>query len=240
MSGLIDLAAAILSSSERQIEISAQNISNLSTPGYKRGLSFSTLIEDKSALIGRGIDPNHNTNRSTDFAPGRLVETGNALDIALVGNGFLQFRSGDELVYARGGQLARTADGYLANSEGMILQQAGGGDLVVTGDALVLSENGSVFEDGIPTAAIAIFEPSQSELLTARGGSAFSAPQTAMVETGETMIRSGMIEQSNVVLSDEMIGMMSANRRAESGARIVQFYDQLMGQAITTFSRSGR
>jgi flagellar basal-body rod protein FlgG len=49
-----------------------------------------------------------------------------------------------------------------------------------------------------------------------------------------------MVEASNVSLGDEMVGMMQALRQAESGARLVQVYDDLMGRAITSFGQSGR
>jgi flagellar basal-body rod protein FlgG len=49
-----------------------------------------------------------------------------------------------------------------------------------------------------------------------------------------------MIEASNVSLGDEMVAMMTALRQAESGARLAQLYDDLMGRAITTLGESKR
>ena len=49
-----------------------------------------------------------------------------------------------------------------------------------------------------------------------------------------------MLESSNVVLSDEMVALMANTRQAEGGAQLVRLYDQLIGQAITTFARAGR
>ncbi len=49
-----------------------------------------------------------------------------------------------------------------------------------------------------------------------------------------------MLESSNVSLGDEMIGMMGALRSADTGARLVQVYDDLMGKAISAFGQSAR
>ena len=46
-------------------------------------------------------------------------------------------------------------------------------------------------------------------------------------------IRSRGFSAESVMLSDELVSLMSA----ESGAQIVQMYDQLIGQAVTTLDR---
>ena len=71
------------------------------------------------------------------------------------------------------------------------------------------------------------------------GGSLFRIPDGAAREAAGSTLRQGFLEQANVTTSDEMISMMAAIRQAESGSRLVRTYDQLIGQAITTFSRRG-
>ena len=97
-----------------------------------------------------------------------------------------------------------------------------------------------MIENGLPVAMIGLFEPISPSTLAALGGGLFRAPEAAMQAAATSVIHQGQLESANVVMSDEMIAMMAASRQAEGGARLVQFYDQLIGQAITTFSRSGK
>lgn len=237
MPGLIESASAILASSERRVEAASLNVSNASTAGYKKRVAFAQALErTDGAAPGGKVE----TGFLTDFGQGRLKETGNPLDLAIYGPGLFQLRDGQDLVYSRGGSFSRGEGGAVVDSSGRVLQQAGGGDLVLDGGAAEILGDGTVLQDGLPVAAIGLFEAGDGAGLGALGGSLFGAPAASMREAGGSVIRQGQLESSNVVMSDEMIAMMAAVRQAESGARLVQFYDQLIGQAVTTFSRSGR
>jgi flagellar basal-body rod protein FlgG len=61
-----------------------------------------------------------------------------------------------------------------------------------------------------------------------------------MEEATSVRLRQGMVEGSNVSLGSEMVTMMTAVREAESGARLLQVYDDLIGRAITTFGQGVR
>jgi hypothetical protein len=61
----------------------------------------------------------------------------------------------------------------------------------------------------------------------------------AMPEALGSELRQGMLERSNVTLSDEMVEMMRAQRQVESGAQLVRAFDRLLNQAVSTFSRGG-
>ncbi|WCM29993.1 hypothetical protein NDN01_25485 [Sphingomonas sp. QA11] len=71
-------------------------------------------------------------------------------------------------------------------------------------------------------------------------GSLFRLGTGEAEEVADPLVRQGMTEASNVSVGDEMVTMMAALRQAESGARLVQTYDDLLGRAITTFGQSGR
>ncbi|HTN14566.1 MAG TPA: flagellar hook basal-body protein [Sphingomonadaceae bacterium] len=236
MPSLVDSAAAILASAERRLEASAQNVANASTPGFKRQASFAEALG-----TAEGADSRLPAQKSfVDFTQGRLAETGSAFDLAVHGPGLLRLRDGDGFVYTRGGSFALGADGVLADAAGRVVQQAGGGDLALGSPDVEVLADGTVLEDRLPAARIGLYEASDPAVLTALGGTGFSAPEAAMMEAEGSQIRQGFLEKSNVTMSDEMVATMAALRQAEGGGRVVQFYDELIGQAITTFSRSGR
>jgi flagellar basal-body rod protein FlgG len=228
MSGLVESATAIMSVSERQLEIVSQNISNASTAGYKRVQGFADV------LAARAADAGPLASR-TDLAQGGMQSTGNPLDLAISGAGFFLLRDGDSMIYSRQGQFRRSEDGTVVNALGHVLQQAGGGDLVLTGGAVQIVEDGTVLDAGQPVARIGLFAPRDAAALEVHGGSRFTAAEGVMEEAPAAILRQGMIETSNVQMGEEMVTMMAAMRSAETGSRLVQIYDDLIGRAITSF-----
>ncbi|KRC78095.1 hypothetical protein ASE13_17240 [Sphingomonas sp. Root241] len=168
-----------------------------------------------------------------DFMQGKLISSKNPLDLAVNGDGFFQVRAGDQLLYTRQGQFQLAENGAVVSSQGYVLQQAGGGDLVLDNAAVTILDDGAVLDDGRPVARIGLSAPAAGATLTALGESHFAAGGT-MEEVADPSIRQGMLESSNVAMGDEMVTMMAAMRQAESGARLVQVYDELMGRALTT------
>lgn len=231
MPDLIESARAILVSSELRARSSAQDIANSSTAAYKQQISFAQILEqgERDGLPA--------TRFVSQFAQGRLTHTGRDFDLAIVGPGLLQMRDGETLVYSRGGSFVRGPDGVIADAQGRVLQTASGGDLAAVGERIEILSDGTVLADGMPAGAVGIFEASAPETIEALGGSLYRAPPGAIVEAEASSLRQGYLESANVVLSDELVAMMAASRQAESGARISRVYDQLIGQAITTFGR---
>lgn len=234
--GLIESAGAILANGERRLESISQNISNASTPGFKRQIAFSQMV-DGSNGVGDYRAP---LTLSLDPSPGKLVESGNALDLAIAGAGMFMVRNGDQFDYIRSGQFSRSAEGAVIDANGRYLQQAGGGDLVLDAGKIEILEDGTVLLDGNAAGTVGLFHSSASNFVPLAqavqgidaGASAYDAP--------DGLIKQGFIEASNVVLADEMMHLMANNRQVEMGAQIIRTYDQLIGQAVTTFTRSGR
>lgn len=235
MSGLIESATQILSASERRLETVSNNVANVATPGFKRQVSFA----DTMSAQGAGSSGTALQNRA-DMAAGKLSNTGNPLDLAIPGSGFFQLRAGGETVYSRQGQFKLAADGTVVNAQGYVLQQAGGGDLVLDREAVEILEDGTVMDGDRPVGRIGLFAAADPAAILPLGGSLFSISGDAAEEVATPAVRQGMLEGSNVTLGEEMITMMASMRQAESGARLVQVYDDLLGRAISAFGTSGR
>ena len=231
MSGLIESATAILSASQQRLEVAAHNVANISTPGYKRQVSFSRLlVPDAPGMVS---DQGFAVRR--DFSPGKLTSTSNPLDVAIGDEGMFQLRAGDSFIYTRQGQFSRAADGTLTTPQGYVLQQSGGGDLVLDEGAVSILDDGTVLDDGVPVARLAAWSAGDPAALDPIGESYFAAPGAGMEIVADATFRQGMVEASNVEIGDEMVTMMASLRQSEVGARLVQTYDQLLGSAISTF-----
>lgn len=232
MSGLIDAATAVLGLSEQRLELVSQNVANAATPGYKRQVGFSSLL---AAAGVRSGEPSFAS--AADFAQGKLAKTGNPLDFAISGAGFFRLRTGDAIAYSRDGQFRRADDGTLVTPEGGVLQQVGGGDLVTSDAALQVATDGTVIDNGQPIGSIAIETPASPAAMQSLGGGLFAAPPANMTDATGVTIRQGMVEASNVANADEMVEMMAALQHAQSGSRLVQVYDELMGEALTSLGQ---
>lgn len=236
MSGLIESATAILSASERRLEVVSSNISNVSTPGYKRQISFADVLANGARdTMGATV-----MRVRADLAQGKVSNTGNPLDLAIGSDGFFQLRNGDDLIYSRQGQFRLAADGTVVTPQGYALQQAGGGDLVLDGPSVEILADGTVLDGERPVGRIGVFSPSGGAAVQPLDGSLFRFGGTIGEEVAEPHLRQGMIEASNVSVGDEMVTMMASLRQAETGARLVQTYDDLLGRAITAFGQGGR
>jgi flagellar basal-body rod protein FlgG len=227
--GLIESASGILSASERRLENVSNNVSNISTPGFKRQINFEEVMSGRESASAEAL------RQRADFSQGQLSKTGNPLDLAISGPGFFRLRSGDEILYSRQGQFKIGADGNVVNSQGHVLQQAGGGDLVLERAGVEILEDGTVLDGTRPVGKIGVYVAGDPAALRSLGGSTFTAGEDSMEDAPASALRQGMVEASNVVLGDEMVTMMATVRQAEGGARLVQVYDDLLGRAISTF-----
>ncbi|WP_425999080.1 flagellar hook-basal body protein [Caulobacter sp. DWR1-3-2b1] len=233
MATLVDIAGSVLSQSTRRVEISAQNIANAATSGYKRRVAFEHLVTN-------GVDAtqyNRKVDSSADFSLGKFVETGNAFDLAIVGEGFFVVRGPSGPVLTRQGQFERGADGRLLTPAGLALQAEGGGDVIAPDGVLTLGGDGVILANGEPVDRLAVVRVGDLAALAPVEGGGFSAPEADMLQIDRPVLRQGAYEASNVSTGQEMVAMMEALRRAESGQRLVTVYDDLMGRALTTFGQ---
>lgn len=236
MSGLVESASAILRASERRLESASQNVANITTPGYKRQVSFMEMV----ALRADAADAMPTIRLRPDMAQGKLSATGGPLDIAISGEGFFAVRDGTTTLYSRQGQFSRAPDGTLVTAQGYVLQQADGGDVVVDRAGVTIESDGTVRDGERPVARIGVYLPDASAAMRSLDGSTFQLDGGQATEVVNPMLRQGMVEASNVSVGDEMLTMMAALRHAESGSRLVQTYDDLLGRAITAFAPGGQ
>jgi len=236
MSGLIDIAAVILAEAQQRVDISAQNIANMETPGYKRRVAFDALL----ASLPEVDDQEQRVASRTDFAQGGLAKTGSPLDLAISGPGFFMLRNSNgtsaeaanQVIYTRQGSFSRNGDGRLVRTDGYALQAASGGDVVLKPGSFLVANDGTVTQAGAEVARIALFQPDQPARLQAVSGG-FAAPSdVAMDEVAAPTLHQGMLEGSNVSNGQEMVSIIEASRRAEAGQRIIQVYDELLGRVF--------
>lgn len=233
MGDFVRSASAILSSSQQRAEQAAHNIANITTPGFRAKHSFTEALN----IAGELNSPQMMESPVISLTPGQISPSGGPFDLAIDGSGFFVLRGEDGLFYTRNGQFTRDADGRLLGVGGRYLQAADGGDVMLPDGLSEIRSDGALVEGDVATAKIAIVE---FEDVRPRGGpdGLLAADPASVVPMDNPTVRQGYLETSNVALGEEMIALMEAVRRAETGQRLMNVYDDLMGRAITTFGQA--
>lgn len=233
MGDLVQSATSILSAAQRRAEEAAHNIANVTTPGYRAKHSFAeALASIDSSEIGA---PTLTTLVS--LTSGQLSETGNPTDLALTGDGFFELRDETGPLYTRNGQFTRADDGRLLDLGGRVLQGVGGGDIVLPAGAFSVEADGAVRSGDRVIAQISVVSLDPSSIVPGPDG-LLTAPGDRVSALDAPVVRQGFLESANVSMGDEMVALMEAVRRAETGQRLMNVYDDLMGRAITTLGQT--
>ena len=118
-----------LNSATSQLAVTANNIANVGTAGFKRsradfGDIFSTSpLQKSSSNIGQGVSLKQ---VSQEFTQGNISTSGNSLDLAITGDGFFPLKSPDGLqdIYTRNGSFSLNDQNNVVNSTGQRLMAA--------------------------------------------------------------------------------------------------------------------
>ena len=215
----------------KQQEVTANNIANASTPGFKKDTVFlKELHAARKAVMPRKSDWQTPMLDQiyTDYSQGAFERTGNIYDMAIDGSGFfvLEGPEGESLQYTRNGSFAADIEGYLSSSEGFRVLGDGGPIEVGSGD-LDINESGEVYVDGDLVGRLQVVDFPDKSALVKVGSSGFVVAETVEPEpAGEYSLRQGFLERANINVIKEMVGMIIALRHFEAGSKAVQSQDE--------------
>lgn len=231
MSDPLRTAAAGIQAQQTRMEIVANDLANISTIGYRKGLvDFRDLAYEgpdvarigsgtTSSLVGRSVQQ------------GRIDRTGNPLDLAIDGPGFFQVRLQDgSVVLTRAGQLRIDAQGALVTATGDRLeppvQLPQGADL----DKIEIEENGAVRIGGRTVGTITLVDVPAPQNLQSVGDSQFAATRASgpISVLRNPVLHQGALEASNIELGDAMVELMDAQRSFELATRAFKMLDEVM------------
>lgn len=107
------IALSGLNAASADLSITAHNISNASTLGFKQfRAEFSDVLSDGVQLA----------SETQQFGQGAVEFTGNPLDLSISGDGFFTLSDGGGLVYSRAGAFGVNNEGFVVNSANQRLQ----------------------------------------------------------------------------------------------------------------------
>ena len=208
----------------KRLDVISQNLANIDTVGYKRAdVAFELFSLDNG---GGETDMEKAVPAAgsvvIDFSPGDLVHTGNPLDIAVEGEGFISLEGG---LYTRRGDLAVDSDGYLVTRSGRRVLGHGGQPIkVAPGADIDIDGRGRVSADGAEVDTIRVVTLPAGAKMVRAGGAVFYSPAPAAVV--EARVRTGVLEASNVSPMMEMFKMITVLREFERYQKAVQLFDE--------------
>jgi flagellar basal-body rod protein FlgF len=232
---------------ERQIGVIANNVANVNTNGFKADRSlFEEFLQTgarEDNFVGRDRRVSFVQDRATlhDFASGPNERTGNPLDVAINGKGFLAVQTPGGERYTRDGALQINAQGQLVTHSGHLVLGANGPitlqptdrDIAISADGTITVREGDVTQvDSIRGRhrLVAFDRPQQ---LQKEGANLYAAPE-GMAPRADTASRvnQGFVEKSNVNAITEMSRLMEITRTYQSVASLMQQQNDLRKSAI--------
>ncbi len=226
-------AAAALRYWERRQEVSSNNLANVSTEGFKGQKVFAQMVDGSLPAA----------NAVTDFTPGPLNTTGNPLDVAVEGRGFLVVKTANGERLSRGGSLHIDDNGTLTDASGNALMGEGGtirvssrGDS--TGGAVQISRSGAVTVNKTDVGQLRLESVADNVPLIREGSGLFVPPsKRTRMDAESNSIRQGALEQSNVSSVGEMVDMISIQRAYTAVQKAMTTLDGARGIATTELGR---
>jgi flagellar basal-body rod protein FlgF len=248
--GLYLSATGILANSYN-IDTLSNNLANSESVGFKRDLTLfrerltqqqeSNHAQDWSdpvlEKIGGGLTVNPTV---IDSQQGEMEETGNPLDVAIDGNGYIATSDDGGTHLTRDGRLMVNQNGQLvsANSHGSrILDDKQKPIVLSPGAATIIGLDGTVTQNGQKVAQIGLFDVPDKTLLTKKGAGMLDYPDMGQLTTGTGQFRSQTIEHSNVDPTTELAQLMQAQRQLEANANMIHYQDETLQQLVQSVGK---
>jgi len=223
-----------LAAQTQALDVVAHNLSNLTTTGYRgEQTTFRSLVTGATAAsptLNAVINNFGLLNGSRlDLRSGSLAPTGNPLDVAVAGNGFLAVQSPQGVLYTRDGSFHVTSAGQLVTSEGNAVLGEQGAVILPSGN-VTISSDGTISVDGNLVDKLQLAEFAPGTNLTALGNATYAAPAGAALPEADSQVRQGMLEGSNVSATEGVVQLIMAQRNTEMLGRALGAIDGQLNQ----------
>ncbi|GLU33973.1 flagellar basal-body rod protein FlgF [Trinickia caryophylli] len=240
MDRLIYTAMTGASQALEQQSVVANNLANVSTTGFRAQLAAYRAVPMN---FGDGTNINPDTPRTfvlsstpgADYAPGAISQTGNPLDVALQGAGWLTVQTADgNEAYTRAGNLHVDQNGQLVTAGNLPVIGNGGPIAVPPGAEVSIGKDGTIsaLTPGDPPTAVAVLDqlklvnPAPASLTRGDDG-LFRTSDGQPADADPTVtVTSGALESSNVNAVSAMVAMITNARQFQMQTKLLQTADQ--------------
>jgi flagellar basal-body rod protein FlgF len=222
------IAMSRLVAQSRALEVTATNMANANTPGFKaERVLFSDWLSKQTGTDaprgGRTVSFVQDRATYRDQQAGPMQQTGNPFDLALGADGYFSVDTPRGPRLTRAGRFTPMADGRLGDSDGnALLDTAGQPIRVSTADQrIVVAADGTISSENGRIGKIGVVRPSDPMRVTAEGARTMRA-DTGTVPVDKPPVIQGAVEDSNVQPVLEMTRMMADLREFQFTTQFVQ------------------
>ncbi len=222
-----------LRTSSARLQTSANNISNIQTPGFKASRTVISDVQSGGARL-QGTTPNQSS--------GAIIQTGNAFNAAINGNGFFQVSTASGgAAFTRAGNFSVDSSGRLVDGTGNPVQPeislpGGISSFNIGPDGQVTAQVGGATQT---LGRISLANFNNPGGLTPLGGNLFA--QSA--ESGQAVLGSpgtgglgqlvsGALETSNVDIAEEAVDQILATNAFKANANVIRAADEMTGTVL--------
>jgi flagellar basal-body rod protein FlgG len=242
---------------QSQADTIANNLANVNTSGFKRTLlqvqaapemQVFALQTQPGTAPGRGVSSASVVgmlgsgaqvlDTPAVFEQGSLQNTGNALDLGIMGRGFFTIQTPQGIRYTRDGQFARDAQGFLVTMDGNRVMGRNGAIQLQSGDVNI-GADGAVHQNGQVVDRLRVVNFQNRTAVRPEGDNQFvDTGAGAPVLDGTSTVQQGYLERSNANVVRSMVDLITAQRWFEANQKVIQTQDSLNGFAIQNVAKS--
>jgi flagellar basal-body rod protein FlgF len=199
---------------ERRLATIANNIANSGTVGYRaEELKFDTVLSKFSS------DPTAFSSAGKSYLSeksGGMKQTGNPLDVAIQGPGWLAIQTSSGTAYTRDGRMMMKATGELVTLNGNAILDGGGAPMSVDPNAgtLRIDHDGNISQSGRSVGRIGLYtiDVSNGYLRSENSSIIPNLPANAVESFTADGFAQGYVEESNVNSVTEMTNLIMVTR----------------------------
>ena len=236
-SGFYAACTALLARNQA-LDSVANNLANVSTPGYRGQHNvFRSLLAVSS---GRPLSSiNHAVNNYSvlgdtdlDLSQGNLEHTGSDLDFAIQGSGFFAVKTASGDAFTRDGNFHVSPQGQLVTAAGdAVLGDSG--PIQIVGAPVSVSPDGTISVNGALAGKLKVVDFAPGTSLEALGQTYYTAPANTSKPATNASIQQGSLESSNVNAVTSAVQLVTVQRYAELMQRALYLFHTEMNQTAT-------
>ena len=240
---------------QTKLDVIGNNISNVNTIGYKKStINFQDLLSQNMSNSGNNpmqVGLGSSTSSiNVVHTPGSSMSTGVGTDLTIMGKGFFVVENNGEQYLTRSGNFIVDESGELMTPQGYSVLNDAGESITIPADtysSFVINREGQIIgkraddgaEEAIAGGTVGIAAPANPEGLRKFGGSLYQMTASAgenlnlgTATDSKSEIGSGMLEMSNVDLTEEFTEMIIAQRGFQANSRTITTSDEILQEVV--------
>ena len=256
----LQVARTGLEAQDTRMRVIANNLANANTTAFKaERANFATLAYQDARVAGQQATSESNyatglnlgtgvaiQSTTSNLSQGSMTATGNTYDLAIQGSGYFAVAMpGGQIGYTRAGNFSLSAQGQIVTSDGYAVQPAitvpaGSSSVTIGPDGTVSAiAPGASAPSQLGQISVTTFiNPGGLQSLSgnylAETGASGAAQTGVAGQNGSGPISQGMLESSNVDVTEALVDMIECQRSYEINSKMISSVDEMLKNANQT------